>query len=104
MLYREFRFPRIRDVFNNGCPLKCPFEQSAALPFGSLNIKSFLSHMVNHAPPIRYFVAISRPKPCPLLWEEIEVVAGSESHAQHLCFLLRERYNAMVLCPSVMPH
>ena len=35
---------------------------------------------------------------------EIEVVAGSESHAQHLCFLLRERYNAMVLCPSVMPH
>ena len=35
---------------------------------------------------------------------EIEVVAGSESHAQHLCFLLRERYNAMVLFPSVMPH
>ena len=32
------------------------------------------------------------------------IVAGSESHAQHLCFLLRERYNAMVLCPSVMPH
>ena len=30
-------------------------------------------HMVNHALPICYFVAISQPKPCPLLWENWSV-------------------------------
>ena len=59
--------------------------------------------MVNHAPPISYFVAISRPKPCPLLWEEIEVVAGSEGHAQQY-LLVEGKVIAFVLCLSVMPH
>jgi hypothetical protein len=38
--------------------------------------------MVNHALPIRYFVAISRPKPCPLLWEEKlkRIPSGIQTH------------------------
>ena len=38
--------------------------------------------MVNHTPPIRYFVAISRPKPCPLLWEKKlkRIPSGIQTH------------------------
>ena len=82
MLYREFRFPRIRDVFNNGCPLKCPLNSLVRLLVPPHPNKSFLSHMVNRALPIRYFVAISQPKPRPLLWEKKlkRIPSGIQTH------------------------